>query len=192
MSIIKKCKTGKLLQEFPADYTDYRVAPYGWSCHGNGEQLLTVPVVAKAACLQTCSISEELCVLYLPTQKGNLLSGVYDSDIFGIDIRCYPLKEHTKRCLVVPIRGKQLVGLTGKCVCRGCIGESVEKARKQEKDIVKYVQNELIGVINIRTTHAEAVSQDMPGSNDSDLVKDRKPGTCTRKTHRVGRHGDVQ
>ena len=28
---------------------------------------------------------------------------VYDSDTFGINIKCYPLKEHTKSCLVVTI-----------------------------------------------------------------------------------------
>ena len=179
MSIQRQVKTGKTLQEFPIHHPEDRVADYVWQCPEDRYKQLQTPIVAGAAYLQTHSITRDLSVLYLLTQRGNLLSGVYDSDTFGIDIKCYPLKEHTKRCLVVPIHGSQLVGLTGKCVCVGCILESTERARKQRKDIVKYVSHELLGVASITTTRADTVSQSTTGAPSIDPVN-----IVTREAHR--------
>ena len=140
----KTCKTGKTLLEFPVCNTLERVSDYVLQCHEERDKALRAPAVGGAVHMQTHSITRELSIIYLMTQKRNLLSGIYDEDTFGIDIKCYPLKEHSKRCMIVPIYGKKLISLTDKCVCLGCLATAARRAESQRKDVVKYISEELL------------------------------------------------
>lgn len=148
-------KAGKTLLEFPVYDSLERVSDYVFKCQ---EERLKAPVVGGAVYMQTHSITRELSIIYLLTQKRNLLSGIYDEDTFDVDIRCHPLKEHTKRCMIVPIHGRKLRSLTDKCVCLGCLTIAARKAEKQRKDVVKYISEELLGPISITTVRADPVT----------------------------------
>ena len=108
--------------------------------------------------MQTHSISSELSVIYLMTQRRNLLSGIYDEELFGIDIKCYPLKGHNKRCMMIPIHGQKLKSLTDKCVCLECLGAAASRAEKKGKDPVNYIDRKLLGNTSIVTVRARVVT----------------------------------
>ena len=109
--------------------------------------------------MQTHSISSELSVIYLMTQRGNLLSGIYDEELFGIDIRCYPLKGHNKKCMIIPIHGQELSSLTDKCVCLDCLRTIASRAERKRKDVVKYIDKRLLGNTSIVTVRAGVMTQ---------------------------------
>ena len=151
-------KTGKTLLEFPVCNPLERVSDYVLQCHEERDKALRAPVVGGAVHMQTHSITRELSIIYLLTQKRNLLSGIYDEDTFGMDIKCYPLKEHTKRCMIVPIHGRKLISLTDKCVCLSCLATAARRAESQRKDVVKYISEELLGPTSIITVRADPVT----------------------------------
>ena len=108
--------------------------------------------------MQTHSISSELSVIYLMTQRRNLLSGIQDEELFGIDIKCYPLKGHNKRCMIIPIHGQELSSLTDKCVCLDCLRATASRAERKGKDTVKYIDKKLLGNNSIVTVRARVVT----------------------------------
>ena len=55
---------------------------------------------------------------------------------------------------MVPTYGSDLVGLTGACVCLQCLRESVGRAKREGRDIVRHVSQELVGAVSLTTTHA--------------------------------------
>ena len=151
-------KTGKTLLEFPVCNPLERVSDYVLQCNKERDTAFKAPAIGGAVQMQTHSITRELSIIYLLTQKRNLLSGIYDEDTFGMDIKCYPLKEHIKRCMIVPIHGKKLISLTDKCVCLECLATAASRAESQRKDVVKYINRELLGHTSIVTMRADPVT----------------------------------
>ena len=70
----------------------------------------------------------------------------------------------------MPIHGRRLLGLTGKCGCSGCIAETVKEATKQGKDIVQHVSHELVGLAKTTTTRADLGSHSPTGSADHGAI----------------------
>ena len=151
-------KTGKTLLEFPVCPPLERVSDYVLQCRKERDTEEKVATIGGAVQMQTHSVSRELSVIYLLTQKRNLLSGIYDEDTFGIDIKCYPLKGHFKRCMIIPIHGKKLSSLTDKCVCLGCLVTAARRAESQRKDVVEYINRKLLGHNSIVTVRADTVT----------------------------------
>ena len=151
-------KTGKTLLEFPACPPLKRVSDYVLQCREERDTAVKAPTIGGAVQMQTHSISSELSVIYLLTQRRNLLSGIYDEDTFGIDIKCYPLKGHGKQCMIIPIHGQKLSSLTDKCVCLECLDIAARRAESQRKDVVKYINRKLLGHTSIVTVRADTVT----------------------------------
>ena len=113
----------------------------------------TLPIVAGVPWIQTHSVNNELSVVYLATQTRSVLSGIYDEDTYGLNINCYPIKGHLKKCVTIPTKGSTLEGLTGKCVCVACVKKVAEDAEEEGKDIVRQVNQQLGGNAILVTTH---------------------------------------
>ena len=152
-------KTGKTLLEFPSCPSAERVTDYGLQGREDQDTTVKTPIIGGVVQMQTHSISSELSVIYLMTQRRNLLSGIYDEDLFGIDIKCYPLKGHNKRCMIIPIHGQKLSSLTDRCVCLDCLGTTARRAESKRKDVVKYIDRKLLGHTSIVTVRAGVVAQ---------------------------------
>ena len=152
-------KTGKTLLEFPSCPPVERVTDYGLQGRADQDAIVKAPIIGGAVQMQTHSISSELSVIYLMTQRRNLLSGIYDEELFGIDIKCYPLKGHNKRCMIIPIHGQKLSSLTDKCVCLDCLSTIASRAERKRKDAVKYIDRKLLGNTSIVTVRAGVVAQ---------------------------------
>ena len=108
--------------------------------------------------MQTHLISGELSVIYLMTQRRNTLGGIYEEELFDIDIKCYPLKGHNKRCMIIPIHGQKLSSLTDKCVCLDCLRTIASRAERKRKDVVTYIDRKLLGNTRIVTVRAGVVT----------------------------------
>ena len=151
-------KAGKTLLEYSRCPPVERATDYILPGGDDRDAIAATPVIGGAVQMQTHSISSELSVIYLMTQQRNLLSGIYDEELFGIDIKCYPLKGHNKRCMMIPIHGQKLKSLTDKCVCLACLGAAASRAEKKGKDPIKYIDRKLLGNTSIVTVKARVVT----------------------------------
>ena len=158
MGTSQHVKTGKTLLEFPVCPPSERVSEYVLQCNKKQDMDKKVTNIGGIVQMQCHSMSKGLSVIYLLTQKRNLLSGIYDEDIFGIDMKCYPLKGHEKRCMIIPIHGQQLSSLTDKCVCLECLDAAVRRAESQGKDVEQYINKRLLGRYNLVTVRAGVVA----------------------------------
>ena len=152
-------KTGKTLLEYPSCPPVERVTDYGLQGRADQDAIVKAPITGGAVQMQTHSISSELSVIYLMTQRGNSLSGIYDEELFGIDIKCYPLEGHNKKCMIIPIHGQKLSSLTDKCVCLDCLRAITSRAERKGKDVVKYIDKKLLGNTSIVTVRAGVITQ---------------------------------
>ena len=151
-------KTGKTLLEYPSCPPVERVTDYGVQGSTDQDAAVKAPIIGRAVQMQTHSISKELSVIYLMTQRGNLLSSIYDEELFGIDIRCYPLKGHNKKCMIIPIHGQKLSSLTDNCVCLDCLRTIASRAERKRTDVVKYIDRKLLGNTSIVTVRHGVVA----------------------------------
>ena len=151
-------KTGKTLLEYPNCLPVEREIDYGVQGRADQDAIVKAPIIGGAVQMQTHSISSELSVIYLMTQRRNSFSGIYDDELFGIDIKCYPLKGHNGKCMIIPVHGQKLSSLTDKCVCLDCLRTIASRAERKRKDTVKYIDRKLLGNTTIVTVRAGVVA----------------------------------
>ena len=112
-------KTGKTLLEFPVSDPMERVDEYIRQCHSEQNEWYDMPVVAGATCMQSYAVSKDLSVVYLLIQqrKRNVASEINNGETFGINIKCFPVGEHNRKCIVMPMfKTKELVLPASVCV----------------------------------------------------------------------------
>ena len=94
-------------------------------------------------------------------------------EAFGVQIRVYPIGRQEKQCFILPVVQSQyhgiskMKGLTGKCVCLGCVAGVIEGAEKVNKDIGEAIMEQLTTPVNIQM--ARMTTPGWPGNNVNPL-----------------------
>ena len=83
MGTNRHVKTGKTLLEYSSGSPVDRVIDYGLPGSADRDAIVKTPIIGEAVQMQTHSITSELSVIYLMTQRRNLLSGIQDEGSLG-------------------------------------------------------------------------------------------------------------
>ena len=135
---------GRVVAEYPALDPMERVAAYTEQCREYKQAYMKTPRVGEVNNMHTYVIDEQYSVMYLPVSHPRSSSLIGDDDqTFEIDIKCTPIRENQRQCLVIPINEEKRRSLTDHCVCLECVAASVRRAEIEEQETVRYVLGDL-------------------------------------------------
>lgn len=151
---------GKITINIPSTGKASDVWKYIKHCRPEQEEAATSPLmVVESSVVQYATVNEKVSVVYLPVQyRINSFWGDANDDAFVLQIATHPTGPENKKCLVMPVLQdpyagiSQMRGLTGECVCLGCIAGILHQAENEQKDPIQTVLNQLTKPVAVRMT----------------------------------------